>query len=252
MRRERLTSAYNRGFRAYSLTHRACTDGSQEASTRLAGEGERLSRGAGRPLWWMTVTWRIGHIWTNCVFSKILAVTLTFLKRPVASPRGTAAYDLLASQSSRSGPNRRRSVRQFRPRRRVPCLHVHPLRRPAARSAARRRPQRRAPRRLWLCRGRLHRGAAGRARSAMRSPMPRSSPPSARWSRPMARRPPPSSPRRCRRRCAAAPSPAARGTRAAVFLWKRAVIPGRGEAASPEPMTTRLIPENAAVGPLSQ
>ncbi|OYW61357.1 MAG: TIGR02301 family protein [Bosea sp. 12-68-7] len=48
-RRERLTSAYNRGFRAYSLTHRACTDGSQEASTRLAGEGERLAQAlAGR------------------------------------------------------------------------------------------------------------------------------------------------------------------------------------------------------------
>jgi uncharacterized protein (TIGR02301 family) len=48
-RRERLTSAYNRGFRANSLTHRACTDGSQEASSRLASEGERLSRAlAGR------------------------------------------------------------------------------------------------------------------------------------------------------------------------------------------------------------
>ena len=44
LRRERLTSAYNRGFRAYSLTHRACSDGTQEASTRLAGEGERLAR----------------------------------------------------------------------------------------------------------------------------------------------------------------------------------------------------------------
>ncbi|WNJ91952.1 TIGR02301 family protein [Bosea sp. 685] len=43
-RRERLTSAYNRGFRAYSATHRACTDGSQEASVRLASEGERLAR----------------------------------------------------------------------------------------------------------------------------------------------------------------------------------------------------------------
>ena len=43
-RRERLTGAYNRGFRAYSATHRACSDGSQEASTRLAGEGERLAR----------------------------------------------------------------------------------------------------------------------------------------------------------------------------------------------------------------
>lgn len=43
-RRERLTGAYNRGFRAYSLTHRSCTEGSQEAASRLAGEGERLSR----------------------------------------------------------------------------------------------------------------------------------------------------------------------------------------------------------------
>lgn len=48
-RRERLTSAYNRGFRAYSVTHRSCSDGSQEASRRLAGEGERLARAlAGR------------------------------------------------------------------------------------------------------------------------------------------------------------------------------------------------------------
>lgn len=44
LRRERLTSAYNRGFRAYAVTHRACTDVSQEASTRLAAEGERLAR----------------------------------------------------------------------------------------------------------------------------------------------------------------------------------------------------------------
>lgn len=43
LRRERLTSAYNRGFRAYAATHRLCTDGSQEASARLAGEGERLA-----------------------------------------------------------------------------------------------------------------------------------------------------------------------------------------------------------------
>jgi uncharacterized protein (TIGR02301 family) len=43
-RRERLTSAYNRGFRAYSVTHRTCSEGSQEASARLAGEGERLAR----------------------------------------------------------------------------------------------------------------------------------------------------------------------------------------------------------------
>jgi uncharacterized protein (TIGR02301 family) len=44
LRRERLTSAYNRGFRAYSVTHRTCTDVSQEASNRLAAEGERLAR----------------------------------------------------------------------------------------------------------------------------------------------------------------------------------------------------------------
>lgn len=49
LRRERLQSAYNRGFRAYSATHRACTDVSQEASARLAAEGERLARAlAGR------------------------------------------------------------------------------------------------------------------------------------------------------------------------------------------------------------
>lgn len=49
LRRERLTGAYNRGFRAYSATHRSCTDGSQEASGRLAGEGEKLARAlAGR------------------------------------------------------------------------------------------------------------------------------------------------------------------------------------------------------------
>ena len=43
-RRDRLTAAFNRGFRAYSLTHRSCTDASREASARLAGEGEALSR----------------------------------------------------------------------------------------------------------------------------------------------------------------------------------------------------------------
>lgn len=48
-RRDRLAAAFNRGFRAYSLTHRSCTDGSREASARLAGEGEALSRAlAGR------------------------------------------------------------------------------------------------------------------------------------------------------------------------------------------------------------
>jgi len=43
-RRDRLTAAFNRGFKAYSLTHRVCTDVSQEASARLAAEGEALSR----------------------------------------------------------------------------------------------------------------------------------------------------------------------------------------------------------------
>lgn len=43
-RRNRLTAAFNRGFKAYALTHRSCTDASQEAASRLAGEGEQLSR----------------------------------------------------------------------------------------------------------------------------------------------------------------------------------------------------------------
>jgi uncharacterized protein (TIGR02301 family) len=43
-RRDRLTAAFNRGFKAYSLTHRVCTEVSQEASARLAAEGESLSR----------------------------------------------------------------------------------------------------------------------------------------------------------------------------------------------------------------
>lgn len=43
-RRDRLTAAFNRGFKAYSLTHRTCTDASQEASARLADQGEQLSR----------------------------------------------------------------------------------------------------------------------------------------------------------------------------------------------------------------
>jgi uncharacterized protein (TIGR02301 family) len=49
LRRERLTGAYNRGFRAYAATHRVCSEGSQEASVRLAAEGEKLARAlAGR------------------------------------------------------------------------------------------------------------------------------------------------------------------------------------------------------------
>lgn len=48
-RRERLTAAYNRGFRAYAPMHRRCTDGSREAASRLAIDGEKLSRAlAGR------------------------------------------------------------------------------------------------------------------------------------------------------------------------------------------------------------
>lgn len=43
-RRDRLTAAFNRGFKAYSLTHRACTDTSLEAASRLAVQGEALSR----------------------------------------------------------------------------------------------------------------------------------------------------------------------------------------------------------------
>lgn len=47
--RERLTGAFNRGFRAYAPTHRHCTEGSEEAAARLAAEGQKLSRAlAGR------------------------------------------------------------------------------------------------------------------------------------------------------------------------------------------------------------
>ena len=46
-RRERLASAYNRGYRAYSATHRTCSDGTQEASARLAQEGEKLAKEIG-------------------------------------------------------------------------------------------------------------------------------------------------------------------------------------------------------------
>lgn len=47
--RERLTGAFNRGFRAYAPTHRTCTEGSEEAAARLATEGQKLSRAlAGR------------------------------------------------------------------------------------------------------------------------------------------------------------------------------------------------------------
>lgn len=43
-RRDRLTEAYNRGFRAYATIHRTCLPATEEASVRLARDGERLSR----------------------------------------------------------------------------------------------------------------------------------------------------------------------------------------------------------------
>ena len=42
-RRDRLAGAYNRGYRGYSLTYRACTPSAAEATTRYLAEGERLS-----------------------------------------------------------------------------------------------------------------------------------------------------------------------------------------------------------------
>ncbi len=48
-RRERLAGAYNRGYRGYALTYRACTPSATEASSRYLKEGETLSRNlAGR------------------------------------------------------------------------------------------------------------------------------------------------------------------------------------------------------------
>lgn len=44
LRRERLVSAYNRGFKAYASVHRACLPASEEASSRLAVDGERLAK----------------------------------------------------------------------------------------------------------------------------------------------------------------------------------------------------------------
>ncbi|CAA2144799.1 hypothetical protein OICFNHDK_2251 [Methylobacterium bullatum] len=42
-RRDRLAGAYNRGYRGYSLTYRACTPSATEAASRYVAEGERLS-----------------------------------------------------------------------------------------------------------------------------------------------------------------------------------------------------------------
>ena len=48
-RRERLAGAYNRGYRAFSLTYRICTASAVEATNRYLKEGETLSRNiAGR------------------------------------------------------------------------------------------------------------------------------------------------------------------------------------------------------------
>lgn len=48
-RRERLAGAYNRGYRAFSLTYRICTPSATEATNRYLKEGESLSRNiAGR------------------------------------------------------------------------------------------------------------------------------------------------------------------------------------------------------------
>jgi uncharacterized protein (TIGR02301 family) len=48
-RKERLAGAYNRGYRAFSLTYRICTASAAEATARYLKEGEALSRGiAGR------------------------------------------------------------------------------------------------------------------------------------------------------------------------------------------------------------
>ncbi|KAA2236082.1 TIGR02301 family protein [Salinarimonas soli] len=43
-RRERLAGAYNRGFKGFALTYRACTPNAQAAVARYVREGESLSR----------------------------------------------------------------------------------------------------------------------------------------------------------------------------------------------------------------
>ncbi len=42
--RERLAGAYNRGYRGFALTYRACTPSAREAAARLSEDGEKLSR----------------------------------------------------------------------------------------------------------------------------------------------------------------------------------------------------------------
>ncbi len=43
-RKERLAGAYNRGFSSYALTYRNCTGSAKEATARLSGDGDKLSR----------------------------------------------------------------------------------------------------------------------------------------------------------------------------------------------------------------
>jgi uncharacterized protein (TIGR02301 family) len=43
-RRERLAGAYNKGYRAFSLTYRVCTPSANEATLRYVQEGDQLSR----------------------------------------------------------------------------------------------------------------------------------------------------------------------------------------------------------------
>lgn len=43
-RRERLAGAFNRGYEAFALTYRTCTDSAQVAAARFLREGARLSQ----------------------------------------------------------------------------------------------------------------------------------------------------------------------------------------------------------------
>lgn len=43
-RREQLAGAYNKGYRAFSLTYRSCTPSAQQAMARLMQEGNTISR----------------------------------------------------------------------------------------------------------------------------------------------------------------------------------------------------------------
>ncbi len=43
-RKERLAGAYNRGYRAFALTYRVCTDSATEATNRYIKEGDQITR----------------------------------------------------------------------------------------------------------------------------------------------------------------------------------------------------------------